>query len=136
MAGGAARVGRTTVRIRGFEALVKRARAAAAGQARDSLLQRSGVILDQARSKWPVQTGRSRGGLEAPRVVVTGDLVRLTVRNPVEYAENVRVRAARGVRAWVAYVIDPIRMLGLQARQIAGEIDAAIAAAGKRGRRG
>lgn len=134
MAGGAARVGRTTVRVRGLEAYARRARVAAVGQARESLLSRAAPILSEAQAKWPVETGRSRSGLEPPRVAVSGDLVRLTVRNPVEYAENVRVRGARGLRAWVVYVLEPVRKLGLQAQAIAAEINAAIDAAGRRRR--
>ncbi len=126
MAGGAARVGRTTVRIRGFDAYVKRAQSAAVAQARASLMQRSGVILDDARSKWPVETGRSRAGLEPPRIVVSGDRVRLTVRNSVDYSANVRIRAQRGLRAWDVLVREPIRRIALQARSIAKEIGAAI----------
>lgn len=133
MAGGAARVGRTTVRIRGFEELSRRVRAAAVSRARESLLSRGGAVVDEARSKWPVETGRSRNGLLPPRVIVSGDRVVLQVENPVEYAENVRVRGARGLRAWVVYVLEPIRKIGLQAQTIAREIDLAVR--GSRGRR-
>jgi hypothetical protein len=79
-------------------------------------------VVDDARSRWPVRTGRSRDGLEAHVTIAPGQTsIRGTVANAVDYAVYVRSgqRGLGGKSAVVELLRKPLRAA---ARELAVEL--------------
>lgn len=106
MADTTARSGRTTVRITGLGELEAAVRAAVAASPEATLHAEVSGLLEGARRRWPVRTGRSRRGLDLGRSG-TGTHARVVARNEVPYAGDVRL-AGHPEPAWRELVERPV----------------------------
>ena len=115
--GRTARRGSATVSVTGYEQTVERAQRldeVAAG----IVLERLGVVHEGARARWPVDTGRSRDGLDLVATSKGGKIVNLVPYAPYVHAARekrrswdllVRTRIAQDAGKLAAFFGEAIR---------------------------
>lgn len=99
-------VGAATVTLSGLREVEAAARLAVTDGVDDEIGRRLRAILDSARARWPVRTGRSRAGLERTRLV-RDERQQHRIRNDVDYADDVHARGTRAT-SWDTLVVGPV----------------------------
>lgn len=86
------RRGTATVTVTGYEPTVERA-ARLEAVAAEIVLERLGVVHEGARARWPVDTGRSRDGLDLVATPTGGRILNLVPYAPFVHAAREKRRS-------------------------------------------
>jgi hypothetical protein len=113
-----------TARIEGFDEKVRRINAGAVRAVEAPLRDRAEKIVREARDRWPVDSGRSRDGIETQVYATPSGLV-LEFTGRAGYTTRVRDRGEPIGTSWRRLVQGPALSMG---RAAAPEIVAALAA--------
>lgn len=104
--------GAAVVTVTGVPEAEAAARLAMSARVDDEVGRKLASILSSARASWPVRTGLSRSGLDLTRSVGP-DRQKHSIRNSVEYADDVRARGTK-TPSWEVLVVAPVERSRLE----------------------